>query len=171
MRVFVMLSFGALVACSAEDKGGNAAAVVTNAALPAAAALRGDEPATSPSAVAARDTVARYFAMIDGKDYAGAYRLWGNDGADAGGTIDDFKKTFAIYSKYEPIIGEPTEIHARDGVQYVLVQAKLHVENRKTGKIADRSGTVMLRRSANPDDPVEAKRDWKIWGVDLRVGG
>lgn len=172
MRLFVMPPVVALLAaCSTEDKAGNATSMVANASAPTASAQRGDEPATSPSAEAAREVVARYFAMIEAKDYAGAYRLWGNDGADAGGTLDVFEKSFAIYSKYEPIVGKPTEIHAREGMQYVLVEAKLHVENRKTGRTADRSGTVMLRRSANPDDPVKAKRDWQIWGVDLRVKG
>lgn len=173
MRVTIVLSAvlaaATLAGCTQQRDSGNAAPPApTNSAAPQAG-MRGDEPADSASAKAARELVERYFAMIDKRDYAGAYRLWGNGGKDAGGTVEQFAETFAIYSKYEPQAGVASEIHAREGMQYVLVTAKAHVENKKTRKTADREGTVMLRRSTNPDDPVAEKREWRIWGVDLRV--
>lgn len=177
MRLFVRativlsaaLAAATLAGCTQQSESGNAAApVLTNGAAPQAG-MRGDESADSASAKAARELVERYFAMIDKRDYAGAYRLWGNGGKDAGGTPQEFAESFAIYSKYEPQAGTASEIHAREGMQYVLVTAKAHVENKKTRKTADREGTVMLRRSTNPDDPVAEKRDWRIWGVDLRA--
>lgn len=172
MRSLLMLSILALVACSPSNREDNSATpMVPNSAAGTAAAdgKRGNEPADSPSARAARDVVERYFKSIEAKDYAAAYRLWGNDGADAGGSLKDFEQTFALYSKYEPEAGAPTEIRARDGMQYVAVDAKLFVENRTNRKTANKSGTVLLRRSVDPADPVASKRDWRIWGVDLRV--
>ncbi len=169
MRSFLMLSILALVACSPSSPGGNSATPVVANSTADTGGKRGNEPADSPSARAARDVVERYFKSIEAKDYAAAYRLWGNDGADAGGSLKDFEQTFALYSKYEPEAGAPTEIRARDGMQYVAVAAKLFVENRTNRKTANKSGTVLLRRSVDPADPVASKRDWRIWGVDLRV--
>ena len=170
MRLMIPLVLMSLAACAPQGETGNAATAAANATMPAVQpGMRGDESADSASAKAARDLVEQYFAMIDKRDYAGAYRLWGNGGKDAGGTPEQFAESFAIYSKYEPQAGTASEVHARDGMQYVLVTAKAHVENRKTRKTADREGTVMLRRSGNPNDPVVEKREWRIWGVDLRV--
>lgn len=167
-----MFSALALAACSpSQPHADTNGSVMANAAAAANAAdgMRGNEPADSASARAARDVVARYFALIEDRDYAGAYRLWGNDGADAGGSLKAFEQSFAPYSKYELEVGMPTEIRARGGMQYIAVDAKLFVENRKTRITANRTGSVLLRRSADPADPVEGKRDWRIWGVDLRV--
>jgi len=158
-----------MAACTPTGDGGNRSDAPAGNVAQAAPSQRGNEPADSASAKAARDTVERYFAAIAKKDYATAYRLWGNDGKDSGGTVDAFAASFAPYSKFEPEAGDPTEIRARDGMQYILVTARAHVENRKTGKTAERSGSVALRRSADPNDPVEHKRDWRIWSVDLRA--
>ncbi|MBA4772986.1 MAG: hypothetical protein H2054_07740 [Sphingomonas sp.] len=171
MRIMVL---GALVmasACSDQAPGGpsaDIAAQAANAALSTSQA-RHDDRADSPSAREARLVVERYFAAIAAKDFRSAHALWGNNGKDSGGSADDLARTIAIYSRYEPEVGNPTAIRARDGMQYILVSAKLFVENRKTGNTASRDGNVMLRRSANPDDADIAKRDWRIWGIDLRV--
>lgn len=169
MRPILFLLLMGLAACAPQEGDGNdAAAASSNLAQPAPG-QRGDEPADSASAKAARETVERYFAAIEKKDYAAAYRLWGNDGKDSGGSVDAFAATFAPYSKFEPEAGAPSEIRARGGVQYIIVAARAHVENRKTRKTAERKGSVALRRSTDPNDPVEHKRDWRIWSVDLRA--
>lgn len=170
MRLMIFLPLAALAACAPQGDSGNVAGAMTNAAAPTPSlGQRGNEAADSPGARAARETVERYFDLIGKKDYAGAYRLWGNDGKDSGGSVEAFAASFAPYAKYEPEAGNPTEIRARDGMQYILVTARAHVENRKTGKTSERSGTVALRRSTDPNDPVADKRDWRIWSVDLRV--
>jgi len=138
------------------------------ASTPAGKTMLGDEPASSPSAQAARDVVTRYFAAIDAHDYAAAYALWGNKGADTRGSLQQFKDGITEYSVYKPTVGEPTAIKSREGKQYILVTAAIDVKSRKTGRTAARSGTVMLSRSADPNETDPDKKDWRIWGTDIR---
>ncbi len=122
----------------------------------------------SPAQREAKATVARYFDLIAQRDYAAARKLWGNGGADTRGTANQFAESFAQYAQYDPAVGEPTEIKTTGGKQYVLVQAKLHVVIKKSGRVSDREGVVMLSRSEDRQTGDPDKRDWRIWGVDLR---
>lgn len=155
-----------MAAAACSPGGGNQpAAEPTPAAVATAAVI----PASSPDAKAARDTVEQYFKLVRAKDYDGAYKLWADKGAATGGSAADFAKTFEAYSIYEPKTGEQTEIHVRDGKQFVLVTATLYVKNKRNGATADRSGTVMLRRSADRTVTDPDQRDWRIWGTDIRL--
>lgn len=171
MRALLLGSVVMLSACSGENAGSSAPDIAAQAAAAALtkAQQRGDDAETSQSARAARAVVERYFAAVRAKDFRAAHALWGNDGRDSGGSASDLARTVAIYSRYEPEVGKPSAIQVRDGMQYILVSAKLFVENRRTGITANRDGNVMLRRSADANDPDPAKRDWRIWGMDLRV--
>ncbi|OYY91395.1 MAG: hypothetical protein B7Y45_03725 [Sphingomonas sp. 28-66-16] len=131
--------------------------------------MLGDAPATSPAAAEAKAVAERYFDLIEKKKYRDAWLLWGNGGADSKGTATQFADSFKPFSVYEPTVGEPTEIKARDGQQFIAVAASAHVKIRKTGKEQERSGVVMLRRSADPSETIDEKKNWRIWGVDLRV--
>lgn len=163
MRSLILLPLVVIAACSPGTQ--------PKADKPAAAAQPtppADLPATSPAALQARDTVERYFAHIRAKRYGDAYRIWDKDGVATGGSEQDFAETFKIYSVYEPETGEPTAIKTRDGVQYVLVTATTRVKNAKDGRVANRSGTVMLRRPAAAGAG-ESGGEWKIWGTDIRA--
>lgn len=171
MRIMVLGAFVMASACSGQpsDEGSiDVAAQAANAALSTSQARR-EDTADSPSAREARSVVERYFAAVNAKDFRTAHALWGNNGKDSGGSADDLARAITIYSRYEPEVGKPTDVRVRDGMQYILVSAKLFVENRKTGNTASRDGNVMLRRSINSNDADPAKREWRIWGIDLRV--
>lgn len=131
-------------------------------------AQRGDEPADSPSATAARVFVQRYLSLLEQGKYAEARLLWTDHGAGTGGDAATFAKAFEPFTKYTPEIGEVTFISARDGFQFVLVHAKAKVVLRRNGRELEMSGPVMLKRSVNPNDPDPEKRDWRIWGSDIR---
>jgi len=137
-------------------------AVATPVAQPA------DEPATSANAQAARAVVEQYFALIGKHDYAAARAQWGNGGADAGGDAKAFADSFAIYSKYGPKVGDPTFVRTREGMQYVSVAVDVDVVFKVNGKMQKRSGAVMLRRSANPNETNPDRKVWRIWGSDIR---
>ncbi len=167
MRFVLMPSLLACAACTSQ--GSNASHTDTaNLATAATGGMLGAEPKTSASARAARAIVVRYFNLIKQGDYRGAYLLWGNQGADTRGSVNDFKASFAPYSTYDAVAGEPTDIRVADRQQYVLVAAKLRVIGRKTGRISNRAGSVMLRRSADPKASSADQYAWRIWGVDLR---
>lgn len=169
MRSTALIPLALLAGCGPLSSADNAATATPVNASTAPDGKRGDERADSASAQDARAIVERYFALLTKHDYAAAYRLWGHGGKDAGGSAEAFADSFADYAKFEPQVGDPTEIHAREGMQYILVTARAHVESRKTGKAGEREGTVALRRSVDPADPDADKRDWRIWSVDLRA--
>lgn len=113
--------------------------------------------------------VERYFKALVAKDYHSAYLLWADKGAAVRGTERAFAETFADYAKYDPKTGDPSEIHVRDGVQYVLVSASVDVVHRHNGESWHREGTVALKRSADRAVKDPDMRDWRIWSVDIRV--
>ncbi len=138
---------------------------------------RNEQAPASPSPTAtplladqqdAKATVAKYFDLIAHRDYDAARKLWGNGGADTRGTPVQFARSFTQYTRYDPSVGEPTEIKTTQGKQYILVQASLHVVMKGTGRISDREGVMMLSRSADRQNGNPDQRDWRIWGVDLR---
>lgn len=134
----------------------------------ATAGLRGAAAPNSPDARAAMATVERYFSHLKARDYAAAYRMWDDGGRAAAPNLAAFTQGFAPYAIYEPTAGRPTAVTVRGREQYVLVSASLYVK-RRNGDSADRDGSVMLRRSIDPQDPDAAKRDWRIWATDIRA--
>lgn len=158
-----------LGACSGGAPSANQAA--GNASAPAVAPEPSPttEPATSPNALAAKAVVERYFALIADRNYADAYRLWGNRGGDTRGTLKDFTDGITAYSVYQAKVGDPTMIKSQGGKQYILVETSLDVKARKTGRTAQRSGTMMLSRSADPAETDADKKEWRIWGMDVRT--
>ncbi|TPG12398.1 hypothetical protein [Sphingomonas oligophenolica] len=166
MRRSILFALLATAACSRSHSGSDQGA---NAATVASSNVRGPEASTSASAREARSVVVRYFDLIEHHDYAGARKLWGHGGADSGGDAKAFAAIFAPYAMYEPTVGEPTDVHVADGMQYVNIGTTVHAKQAKTGKILDQQGPVMLRRSIDPDSADTGDRDWTIWGVDIRT--
>ena len=158
-----------MTACAPNGDAGNSQSAIQHPAPGPTGRMLGEEPATSPSAVQARQTVERYFKLIDAHKYGEAYLLWGDQGRDTRGSPEQFAATFAPYSEYRQTVGEPTAIKVADGRQYILVTATIDVKNKKSGKTAHREGTVMLRRSADPRETAPDKKEWRIWGTDIRV--
>ncbi len=159
----------AMTACSSGNPPADNASPQMSAPTVADNSMLGDEPASSASAQAAKEVVTRYFALLDQHDYRAAYALWGNAGADTRGTLAQFAEGIKAYSVYDAKVGEPTAIKSRDGKQYILVTATIDVKSRKNGQTAARSGTVMLSRSADPEETAADKKEWRIWGTDIRV--
>ena len=89
-------------------------------------------------------------------------------GADVGGDAKAFAASFNRYSRYEPTIGEPTDIHIADDRQYVNVGITVKATLAKNGRVVDLAGPVMLRRPLISESAHPPKADWRIWGVDIR---
>ncbi len=139
------------------------------APTPARDGLRGDEPANSASAEEARKLVQQYFDQVTARKFDQAYKLWGHGGADAGGTQKAFAASFDAYERYQPKVGEPTEIKRSGMLQYVSVMVEIDVVLKRGHRVRKLSGPVMLRRSADPKTADADARDWRIWGTDTRV--
>lgn len=175
MRRLILLSLVVCAGCSprmpdpvANTTGTAETSVAANTTATGANGMRGNEPKASVSAAEAKATVMRYFALIKRRDFATARLLWGNHGEDTRGTPRAFAESITMYSEYVPKVGDPTEIKAASGQQYIAVETALHVKLRATGGVAERTGVVMLRRSVDPKTTDADKRDWRIWGIDIR---
>ena len=159
--VCAVIVMGLLAGCSQETgKDNETTAEVTRSPMP--------KPVSSDAA-AARSVVQHYFGAIARKDFAAAYRLWGHEGADTGGSAAKFAASFDSFKTYKAIVGIPTEVRIAGGMQYVLIPIKLHVEFNEAGRIENRRGPVMLRRSADRRATDTNSQDWRIWGTDIRV--
>lgn len=117
--------------------------------------------APSPAALDAQRVARDYFSALDAKDYPRAYRLWGNAGTDAGGSLRAFSQVFERFATYHGEAGAPGEVRVGDGVDYILVEAKAETKDAK-GKAAELSGVLMLKRPTGKAAP------WTIWGADIR---
>ena len=165
MRPLVVLAALATAACSSGSPDSGTAANQAASSRAPDADSRLLEPKTSPAARDARALVIRYYDLIKERKYADARKLWGHDGADAGGDTRAFAAAFARYSLYQPTVGEPTDIHVTGGEQYVNIAVKLRAKLKKGGRIVEQEGPVMLRR---PVADESGGRGWSIWGVDIR---
>ena len=164
MRVSVLFAALVLAGCSANTADHQAAANQSGGSV---ANAQNAAPAPSPDALAARQVAQRYFDLLAAKDYRGAYLLWGNGGADAGGSLAAFTKAQGDLASFEGKAGTPTAIRTSGGQHYILVEAQA-VARPRTGRPSHRSGVVMLRRSADPQEADADKRQWRIWGMDVR---
>lgn len=151
-----------LGACSSREHDDTAAAVGN----PTAPAERHADAPTppSPAALEAKRIAQRYFDDLKHKRYADAYRLWGNGGADAGGTAKAFAASFAPYASYVGEAGAPGPIRVSGGVDYILVEAKADTLS-TSGKRKSLSGVVMMKRPAAGG---ATAAPWTIWGTDIR---
>lgn len=150
----ILLVCAALSACAPDrPMTDNAAAIAT-----------ADDTSDAQAAV---EVARAYLAHLRVGDYAAARQLWGADGAESGGDVAAFTKAFRSFSKFDGRVGEPTEIKLADGKQYIVVAATVDAVMRATGKPSLRTGTIMLRRSADAKASAD-ERTWQIWGTDIR---
>lgn len=165
MRRLLVLPLLLAASCSQQQPTPrNESAPAAAATIPANATV----PTASPDALAARRTVEQYFALVVQKKYAEARRLWDHDGADSGGDAAALAASYAVFSKYDPTVGDPTEIKTVGTEQYVAVAVKVQVREKRSGRENEREGTVLLRRQTAQKGDAGTPGAWHIWGTDIR---
>jgi hypothetical protein len=113
------------------------------AAPPATPETEGDRKTSQQAAEGLR----HYYALIEQKDYAAAYRLRTPGRVDA----RRFAQNFAAYESYRAMVGWPTQPVEADG--FVYVQAPVMITGRfKGGKPFGSSGNVTVRRAVSGGD-------------------
>lgn len=158
-----------LAGCSPQGQPNAAEANAATESFTTAPLAAPEDGPNSANAQAARKVVEDYFALIGQGKYGEARALWANGGADSGGDAVAFKASFAPYAEYRPKVGAPTFVQSSGASQYIKVAADLEIKFRKDGRVSQRRGTVMLRRSADPRETSPDKKEWRIWGVDIRA--
>lgn len=157
----------ALVACStsndetATNPQHDTTATANQAVVPDSAS----EPFTSPEdATSARAVVARYFALLDQKNYAQALELWGDDGQKSfRSNPADLARQYERYTRFHGIPAALGSIQSGVSKDNIVVPATAEVTFRRDGTHRTLRGWVYLHRSS-----VSGDTDWKIRGVDIR---
>lgn len=176
MRLLFALPLFLAAGCEPHGGGNTAAPAASESpAVPpvspadAAAGMRGPELASSPSAQEAKLVVQLYYTLIAQRRYAAARKLWGQGGAESGGDVAAFAKGFERYAAYASEVGEPTDIKSSDGKQYISVHVTVTAQRKGSTQISTIDGPILLRRASDPTEPDADKRDWRIWGADVRA--
>lgn len=130
---------------------------------PSAASRRLDNPGPEGAVAVVR----AYYGAIDRGDYAGAYRLWGDDGAASRQTFEEFRGGFAETASVEVETGRPGRIEGAAGSRYIEIPVSIAAVQRDGTKHRFQ-GTYVLRRSA-VDGATPEQRTWRLDSARIRA--
>ena len=120
-----------------------------------------EAPFDARSAQGAANVVQTYFAEIEARRYAAAWRLW--DGAGEGSGVDarGFAAAFAAYAEYHAQVGAPGEMEGAAGSSYVEIPVVVY--GRRAGGAEFRQrGSVRLRRVNDVPGSSAEQRRWHL---------
>ena len=124
------------------------------------------DTSSDQSAKAAVDVVRLYYAAINRRDFADAYRLWGNDGQASGKSRTAFSRGFSRTSSAQVTIGNVGKQRGAAGSDYLTVPVTV-TSQLEDGTRQRFTGTYVMRRSSVPSAS-SADRRWHIESADLR---
>jgi ketosteroid isomerase-like protein len=119
--------------------------------------------AATPSA--AEDTVRRYYAAVDARDYASAYALWGQDGAASRQTFDAFATGYAKTRTVTAMVGQASAAEGAAGSRFIQVPVEL-ASTRTDGSVRHYRGHYTLR-VVMADGATAQQRQWHLDSADL----
>jgi hypothetical protein len=133
------------------------AASAGSAAGVASAGSAAEQPETP---AAAAQVVRDYYAAIDARDFARAYRSWSGDGQASGQTLADVEAGFADTSQVQAQVGPPGPIGAAAGSRYVEIPVDVTAST-SDGAQQHFQGSLTLRRAV-VDGASPEQRQWHI---------
>jgi hypothetical protein len=134
--------------------------------------LRTPPPSAGPAAIdstgeaGAIDVLRRYYAAIDGRNYAAAYGLWTQDGAASGQSFHAFARGFAETGHSTVEITGPVTSEGAAGSIYATVPVRVHATTRD-GADQHFAGTYVLRRVNDVPGAKPAQLRWHIHSARL----
>lgn len=114
---------------------------------------------------AAEDTVRRYYAAINAKDYAAAYALWSNGGAASRQTFDAFAGGYANTTTVQATVGKAFDPEGAAGSRYIQVPIEL-ASRRSDGSTRHYRGSFTLR-AVMADGATPGQHQWHLDSVDI----
>lgn len=157
MRHFLSLFSAVLaLACARQE---STPRVPDSNATSASTAVRADS--TQPAEV-----LRRYYAAIEGRDFAAAYALWGQDGRASGQSLEQFAAGFDKTTHVDATVGDSVRVEGAAGSQYATVPVTVDATLRGGGE-QHFTGTYTLRR-VMVDGATAAQRRWHIYKAALR---
>jgi hypothetical protein len=119
---------------------------------------------TSPQGAAS--VLERYFALIEQRRYAEAWRLWSDEGRASGKSEADFAADLGRYREYHANIGAPGDAEGAAGSLYVEVPVQVY-GRLANGEAFNATGTATLRRVNDVPGSTAEQRRWHIHAVDV----
>ncbi|WP_374942793.1 hypothetical protein [Sphingomonas sp.] len=126
------------------------------------------QPAAEKTPQAARAVVERYYAAIDRRRYATAYRLWVGSGRASGKTLRAFAGGFARTAHTHVVTGAPTDGEGAAGSVFVTIPVRVDAVL-KNGTRQRFVGRYVLRRVNDVDGATAEQLRWHIASAVLRV--
>lgn len=126
-------------------------------------------PPGEPDVKDAAAVIEAYHAAINAKEYERAYRLWSNDGAASGKSLEDFRAGFANTAEVRFQIGPPGRIEPAAGSRFVTIPVRV-IARSTTGEMQRFEGEYVLRRSV-VDGATAEQREWRISSAKMRRVG
>ncbi|SEL77349.1 hypothetical protein SAMN05428989_2480 [Pseudoxanthomonas sp. GM95] len=122
-----------------------------------------DDTAATPEA--AEDTVRRYYAAVDAKDYATAYALWGHNGQASRQTFEGFVNGYAKTTSAQATVGKAFNAEGAAGSRYIQVPVDL-ASTRSDGSTRHYRGNFTLK-AVMADGATPEQRQWHLDSADL----
>jgi membrane-bound inhibitor of C-type lysozyme len=168
------MAAGESIACTIQGQGPAADATPPGPGQPGGLADDGtpvsEAPFTTDSPQGAANVVQTYYALIEQRKYAEAWRLWEDRGRGSNLGQADFAATFAPYAEYHANIGAPGQSEGAAGSVYVTVPVQAYGQ-RKAGGAFNLRGQVTLRRVNDVPGSTPEQRKWRIRSIDLKPTG
>lgn len=125
-----------------------------------------DTGAAEPTPADAVAVIRDYYAAVNARDYASAYRLWSGSGTASGQTNLQFAAGFERTQGVSVEVGAPGRQDAGAGQRYLQVPVSLRA-TQADGSVRRFAGSYVLHRSV-VDGATPDQRAWRIRSADLR---
>jgi hypothetical protein len=117
------------------------------------------------AADSAIEVVRRYYSEINARDFACAYREWGEAGPPGNKTLRQFTAGFDSTTSVNVVIGEVGRIEAAAGSRYLTVPVTVEATDRSNHQSVYR-GEYVVRRSV-VDRATPAQMNWHLYSAKL----
>jgi hypothetical protein len=132
---------------------------------PAMATPDGTDARGGTTPAAAEDTVRRYYAAINARDYATAYALWSNGGAASRQRYEAFAGGYRTTTSVQATVGKASDPEGAAGSRYIQVPIELS-SHRSDGSTRHYRGRFTLR-AVLADGATPQQRQWHLDSADL----
>jgi hypothetical protein len=122
-------------------------------------------PFSPTSAQGAADVVQTYYALIEGRRFDDAARLWWDRNRPSGMNPKHFVREFGSYREYRAQVGAPGRVSGAAGSAYVEVPVSIAARPRK-GADQHFAATVLLRRVNGVSGAGRQARRWRIVRIE-----
>jgi hypothetical protein len=157
LRADRVLLLVAVFAVGCKDKSGDVRAPARDASV---------APVVNSDSADASNVVTQYYAAINARHFAEAYRMWGDSGRLSGQTYAAFAAGFLRTSFVRATVGAAGPIEGAAGSRYVTIPVQIEAQS-VDSSIVRYTGTYVLRRVV-VDGATAEQRAWHINSADMR---